>query len=659
MMPPPRHRCDRGWIAAAAVTLLIASPLLLLMATIGKGGLADLPVEADPAVAELSAWHAAEGTLLLGAFSRYGLHHPGPLPSYVLAPLYVALGRTHPALCLAAVVVNTAWLALTCAVLFRRWGPAGLARASLAVACLVTWAGPLAHWSVWNPDLGLLPLAATVVAAAAALPDRPLFLPAAIVAASFAAQCHVLYVVPAALVFVLAAAASLRSGAGATTRVAVGCVALLAMLWSPVLVEELSSRPGNFSALLSQADAPAAGQIALGDAAAAVATWFPAALGAVAGRGAGDQPAGWSATLAAVVTVGLLVVGAWRLTRRPTSGTDWAGATVWVTTVGCLASVLLTRGESELYLFRWVAAVGAGAIAVTLASSRWHGAGRAAACACLLGASLVVWVGLRHAHQAPTLSDYVATRWSPPETRALVAATLTETAALGASNLRLSGERNADWGRVAAVVLAGTKAGLQVTVSGPSAWIIGPHHRATGREEVAAYVSSQGTRWALDRVRVVEEPGSTVSLIRLPEVWRVGTLELGSPEAAAVLLAGWGPGEGREERFRWVGEGPASLVVPTSSSTQELSLELTSVAAGDRTQVITIRVDDTPQGQVRLSGSSWQTVTVRLPPATTDTATAVLELIPAFALRPSEQGTSNDHRLLSFRARRAWLSGGR
>src|SRR5690348_17774394 len=42
--------------------------------------------------------YASRAQLLVGPYSRYGWHHPGPLYFYLLAPVYTLAGKSTPGL---------------------------------------------------------------------------------------------------------------------------------------------------------------------------------------------------------------------------------------------------------------------------------------------------------------------------------------------------------------------------------------------------------------------------------------------------------------------------------------------------------------------------------------------------------------------------------
>ena len=95
----------RARIASAVLLLVLAALALSRMApsvaTIGDIGVTELYVEL-----------ASHARLLVGPYSRFHWHHPGPLYFYLQAPLYVATGRTGAAVYAGAWAINLAALGL-------------------------------------------------------------------------------------------------------------------------------------------------------------------------------------------------------------------------------------------------------------------------------------------------------------------------------------------------------------------------------------------------------------------------------------------------------------------------------------------------------------------------------------------------------------------
>ena len=94
---PSTRRLASG-VALAAGTLIAAG--LALSAAVNA-----LPAAwptGDGAVIELYTLHATGFRQLLGPYSRFGFHHPGPAMFYVLAPFYAVSGHATASLSVAA-----------------------------------------------------------------------------------------------------------------------------------------------------------------------------------------------------------------------------------------------------------------------------------------------------------------------------------------------------------------------------------------------------------------------------------------------------------------------------------------------------------------------------------------------------------------------------
>ncbi|MEO7371036.1 MAG: hypothetical protein ABIZ69_09245, partial [Ilumatobacteraceae bacterium] len=127
---------------------------------------------------------------LVGAYSRYGWSHPGPLEFYLLAIPYRMLGGDFEALRLTTVLLNT--LALTVIVwVARRRGLTAFV-ALVASACALVWGlPPNAMADSWNVTIDVLPFMLVTVACWCALcGDRGAWIVAA-VGFSFVFQAHV------------------------------------------------------------------------------------------------------------------------------------------------------------------------------------------------------------------------------------------------------------------------------------------------------------------------------------------------------------------------------------------------------------------------------------------------------------------------------------
>ena len=202
-MPVPLRR-----VLGLLLAVVVCAALVLL-----SRRAADAPSTSDTAVIESYTLLASRAELLVGAYSRFQWHHPGPLYFYVLAPFYVLSGEKTAGLHAGAAAISIGSLALVAAVLVRRRGTlAVLVGGSLA---LLAWRAAEATASPWNPHVPLLPMAALVIAGADVVAGRMWLLPAVALLASMAGQAHIA-MLPSALA--LGAVPFARALAGAVAR---------------------------------------------------------------------------------------------------------------------------------------------------------------------------------------------------------------------------------------------------------------------------------------------------------------------------------------------------------------------------------------------------------------------------------------------------------
>src|SRR3954454_7043820 len=111
-------------LLGAVIGVVILAPLIAfgvwaLTTALRSGG--DVALT-EIAVRDVGGAH----TPLLGAYSRYRWHHPGPLLFYALAVPYRVLGRDGSPLAAGAVLINALAVAGTALVLWRRGRLGGL-----------------------------------------------------------------------------------------------------------------------------------------------------------------------------------------------------------------------------------------------------------------------------------------------------------------------------------------------------------------------------------------------------------------------------------------------------------------------------------------------------------------------------------------------------
>ncbi len=306
-------------LLAALAALCLAAPFGLLLAHTLAGPPADVTVHGDLALIELSTVKAARFEQILGPYSRFKMHHPGPALFYWLAPFHQLGGQRYGALCLGILALNAAAFATLALVPWRLAKSAGLLLAAPFLALLALHGGPPLLWSIWNPEAAVLPFAASAICAFAVAAGRPNFLPAGVFFGLFAAQCHVLYLPPVAALWLAALALAIRHGRGRPLprcALAASAAIALSMLW-PVALEEWRGEPGNISLILHLKGATedkALGREALAPGAAAAAEAFWSPFGYRGGRRLeGAAVAGGVRTALALLAAAALAAGlAWR-----------------------------------------------------------------------------------------------------------------------------------------------------------------------------------------------------------------------------------------------------------------------------------------------------------------------------------------------------------
>ncbi len=268
--------------------------------------------------------------------------HPGPLAFWLLAPLLRALSWTPSALALAASLLNAAWLGLAVALVAALRSRAALWGAAAALGLLVWFLGEEVPHDPWNPHLAVLAWALAITAATVAVHGCNRALPLAALGASFAAQAHLAFSLPAVAVGALAAGAVVRRAArrdrSARTALVV-TVVVSAAAWSGPLLDQVLHRPGNLRTLAGSGGAATA----LGWSRAverAVLVLRPGGLVFRRRITAGELvgPVGLLAWLAAGALVAVFAAATWRSWRRRSP----LGAMGLVAAVAAAATVLST-----------------------------------------------------------------------------------------------------------------------------------------------------------------------------------------------------------------------------------------------------------------------------------------------------------------------------
>lgn len=233
----------------ALVVVVVVCAALVAIARRG----APAPATSDTAVIESYTLMATQGRLLVGAYSRFQWHHPGPLYFYLLAPFYAASGDKTTGLNAGAAALSIGSMVLMVAVLLRR-RPAMAVLAGSGFAAFA-WRAADAAASPWNPLVPVLPIAASIVLAADVIAGEARMLPLVALLTSLAGQAHVA-LLPCALV--IGAAATLRAVRGALNgsdrarwrRSLAWTAAAVAAVWALPAYEQITGQPrGNLTEL--------------------------------------------------------------------------------------------------------------------------------------------------------------------------------------------------------------------------------------------------------------------------------------------------------------------------------------------------------------------------------------------------------------------------
>lgn len=247
---------------------------------IARGGRPVTPVS-DTAIIESYTLYASRAQLLVGPYSRYGWHHPGPLYFYLLAPVYALAGSSTPGLGAGALLINVASIAILAAVLVRAAG--GWLTITVAASLAVYgWRVAPLLVSAWNPHVVVLPLAALAIVAAAMAAGDVVLLPFGVALASFVMQTHIGVVPTAIALCALGAFVLVRSAPPHRLRRARALAAAAAIvgvaLWAVPIAEQVTHAPGNVTAIARFFSSPDRGQQTL---AASYAAWSDMLTGIV------------------------------------------------------------------------------------------------------------------------------------------------------------------------------------------------------------------------------------------------------------------------------------------------------------------------------------------------------------------------------------------
>lgn len=251
----PRRWYRRDPLAALAV-LFMATPFVVAM--IWCCTQTRWYPSGDRALIELYTRDIGHHAVLLGPYSRFGWHHPGPALYELLVLPYRLTGSNGIGLMLGVVLINAAAAAGIALVAYRRGGRTLLIWALIVLGLFLHALGPQQLTDPFNPFPPVLVLGLLLLLLWSVALGDVWMLPWAAVAATFAVQSHIgslitiVGLVGLAGIFLVVQIVATRNDAEQRRRWrrvlprVIGVTVLLGfVLWLPPIIEQLTHHPGN------------------------------------------------------------------------------------------------------------------------------------------------------------------------------------------------------------------------------------------------------------------------------------------------------------------------------------------------------------------------------------------------------------------------------
>lgn len=302
--------------------------------------------------------------------------HLGPLLFWVLALPAHFLGPSSLAVTVG--LVNIASVMGVIGLAHRRGGRPLMFAAAFAVPVMLVSIPAESYSDVWNPAAPVLPFTLLIFVTWSLACGEYRLLPLAVVAASFAAQCHLIYLLPVLGVMTVGLAglathllrnrgSSEVENSRTARRWVLAAVVVGVICWSAPLIDQAVNRPGNLVQLAraAQADAPnlgpGKGTRAVVRAVGVPPWWLRDPRGPLERVADLDNPPGALAVGSAVLVLGglaLVVWSGWRA-RRGSVVAAGALALVLCAAIGlATASVPSASFASTSYGLWWASPVG-------------------------------------------------------------------------------------------------------------------------------------------------------------------------------------------------------------------------------------------------------------------------------------------------------------
>ncbi|HEY2427702.1 MAG TPA: hypothetical protein VGI06_02140 [Acidimicrobiales bacterium] len=500
-------------MAHAAPAIAAGAPFLVMLVTLAVQRPA-ITAYGDRAVTALEVRDLLRGHQLLGAYSRFGWHHPGPAFLLPLAAADVVLGGAHWALdagMLAAGAVVAAALVL---VVGRAAGAATAIVAAGILGLYVRSVGASVLRDPWNPWATLLAVALLTVLCGAAGAGSVAALAGSVLVASVIVQTH-LAAAPVALGLLVTAGVlagwARRRGAG-PGRVrspwrrpsAWVPLALAGAIWVPPLIQEatgsdpnltdlwrffVDGHPGHNLATTVGAVGDRLGQFPLGSPAHFLTTWTD---------GGWNHAGGSIATVAAYLGAGaaLAFIGH----RRQDDFVRALGVLTVVAVITGLVAVHTAEGPLQGFVIGWVTAIPigcwVGVVALVAGWTRPRLSRSAGDVPALAVAAAIAVLGLGLGTGSALAAPSAAGESAPDVSRAW-AQLSPRLAGRPAGAVLLAVDDQSDWPVQAGLALEVEEHGWKAHVADNWVFMFGPARRETGSETLVAtvhHVATGGTR---------------------------------------------------------------------------------------------------------------------------------------------------------------------
>ena len=379
-------RANRRRLPTLAIALVALSPFAVGAFSIIERGYPAGALFGDRAILALTAHDAWRAPVLLGAYSRFYWHHPGPLYFYVLNLLSSLFGGQTVGLVLGATAINVAAAVGILALAHRRGGRPLLVWASLLLTAYMVVIEPI-PFDIWNPSVTLLPFVLVLLLAWSVACRDWWAAPWLALVASFAVQTHVGLVPGVVMALAFAVFVSvwrqrhgqvpLRADERRTIRRSVAVsIAITVVVWLPPVIQQLTSQEGNLTSLarfFTRPGSPHTFSEAITNTALQATLMVRGVFDPISLRADGHQ----GLVLAVVLTVGAFA-GAVAAARKARA-TDVHLLLILVAVELAVGIYAVTHvvGPIQFYLVQWISAVGfvlwlaVGKATIEFARARW------------------------------------------------------------------------------------------------------------------------------------------------------------------------------------------------------------------------------------------------------------------------------------------------